>query len=221
MRVALTIDTELRGHPAREDNPARLLDLLADRQVLATFFLQGRWATAYPELARRVVEDGHLLGNHTHWHVPLPLLTDDGIVETVRRAERFLIEGTGADPRPWFRCPYGEGATDERVLQILSQLGYRNIHWDVDGEDWRDGRDVDDLVQTSVRGCLEFGDGARLLAHSWPDAAVKALPRVIDALRAAGAELVRLDELEHGAGVAHRGSAPNAERREHGDGESG
>ncbi len=205
MRAALTIDAELRGHPARDDNPIRLLDLLREQGVRTTFFIQGRWATAHPELARRVANDGHLLGNHTHWHMPLPLLTDDGIVETVRRAEHLLIERAGVDPRPWFRCPYGEGATDDRVLSILSGLGYRNIHWDVDGEDWRDGRDVDDLVQTVVSGTLEFGDGATILAHSWPDATVAALPRVIDALRAAGVELVRLDELDHRTGEPHVG----------------
>jgi len=202
MRVALTIDTESRGHPAREENPARLLDLLAAHRAPAAFFMQGRWATAYPGLARRVVEDGHLLGNHTHWHVPLPLLTDEGIVETVRRAEQLLIECAGADPRPWLRCPYGEGAADERVLSVLAGLGYRDVNWDVDGEDWRDGRDVDDLVETLVAGSLAAGDGAVVLAHSWPDVTVAALPRVIDRLRAAGVELVRLDELEHGVPVA-------------------
>ena len=120
MRVALTIDTEQRGHPAQAGNPVRELDALAAAAVPATFFVQGRWATAYPEVARRIVVDGHLIANHSHWHVPLTLLTDGGIRETVRRAEAAITEETGVDPRPWFRCPYGDGEDDDHVLGLLS-----------------------------------------------------------------------------------------------------
>jgi peptidoglycan-N-acetylglucosamine deacetylase len=195
VRVALTIDTEQRGRPADEGNPARLLDVLAATGTRATFFVQGRWAGASRDLARRIRDDGHLIGNHSYYHAPLNMLTPEGMRSTVERADIVILEVTGVDPRPWFRCPYGEGADDTQVLETLAALGYRNVGWDVDPEDWADGRSVDDVVETIVSGCAAHGDGARVLVHSWPDVTVAALPRVIAELRATGAELVRIDEL--------------------------
>jgi peptidoglycan/xylan/chitin deacetylase (PgdA/CDA1 family) len=154
MRVALTIDTEQRGHPADSDNARRELDGLAAARARASFFVQGRWATAHPGLAARIVADGHLIANHSHWHAPLDLLTDEGIRETVKRAEAALIEATGDDPRPWFRCPYGRGENDRRVLRLLAELGYQNVGWDVDPRDWSDGRTPDDVVHTVVGGAV-------------------------------------------------------------------
>jgi peptidoglycan/xylan/chitin deacetylase (PgdA/CDA1 family) len=196
VRIALTIDTELAGHVSKPGNSTRQLDALAAAGVPATFFVQGRWAGACPQLARRIVADGHLLGNHSYHHAPLAMMTEVGIRHTVQRAEETLTKITGIDPRPWFRCPYGDGEDDPRVLGVLAELGYRNVGWDVAPEDWTDERDADDLVETIVAGAVACGDGARVLLHSWPDVTAATLPRIIARLREAGAELVRVDELE-------------------------
>jgi peptidoglycan/xylan/chitin deacetylase (PgdA/CDA1 family) len=63
-----------------------ILDVLADRRVRSTWFLQGRWVEAHPDLARRVASDGHLVGNHSFYHARLPLLTSAGIRTDVRSA---------------------------------------------------------------------------------------------------------------------------------------
>jgi len=63
-------------------------------------------------------------------------------------------------------------------------------------EDWTDGRDADDLVETIVAGAVAAGGGARVLLHSWPDVTAATLPRVIGRLREAGADLVRVDDLQ-------------------------
>jgi peptidoglycan/xylan/chitin deacetylase (PgdA/CDA1 family) len=190
----LTIDTEQRGRPADPDNPRRLLEALAAAAAPASFFIQGRWAGAYPDLARRIAADGHLIGNHSYYHAPMNLLTDEGIRNSVGRAEEAIVAATGVDPRPWFRCPYGEGEDDARVLALLAELGYRNVTWDFETDDWQTGRDAGALIETVVQGCRDLGDGARVLLHSWPDVTAAALPEMIVCLRAAGAELVRLDD---------------------------
>jgi peptidoglycan/xylan/chitin deacetylase (PgdA/CDA1 family) len=199
MKVALTIDTEQRSRPADTANPRRQLDLLAAEGVRATFFVQGRWASACPDVARRIGEEGHLLGNHTYHHVRLTLMTDQGIRHTVLRAEEVIVQRTRARLRPWFRCPYGDGEDDPRVLATLRDVGYENVGWDVDPKDWRPDRHVDEVVEAVLAGCREAGDGThdevRVLLHSWPDATAAALPGIVAGLRAAGAELVRLDEL--------------------------
>ena len=125
MRVALTIDTEERSRPAGHDNARRQLEVLRREGVRVTSFVQGRWASAHPEVARRIAADGHLVGNHTYHHVPLSLMTDEGIRATVTCAEEVIAARTGVAARPWFRCPYGDGEQDERVLSVLAGLGYR------------------------------------------------------------------------------------------------
>jgi peptidoglycan/xylan/chitin deacetylase (PgdA/CDA1 family) len=194
-RVALTFDTEHWSHPSTPDAQDRVLDALAAAGVRATFFVQGRWAQAYPACARRIADNGHLVGNHSHHHAPMNILTDAGIERDVGQAQAAILETTGIDPRPWFRCPFGSGHDDPRVLAALERSGYRNIHWDVEPDDWRPERTPEDLHRLVVDGARGRGDGAIVLLHSWPPATVAALPGILADLAAAGAEPVRLDEV--------------------------
>lgn len=194
-RIALTFDTEHWSHPSTADVQERILDVLDEAGVRATFFLQGRWATAYPGCARRIADAGHLVGNHSHHHAPMDLLTDAGIERDVRKAQDAIRELAGVDPRPWFRCPFGYGHDDPRVLAALDRAGYRNHHWDVEPDDWRPERTPADVERLVIDGALAHGDGAVVLLHSWPPATIAALPAILAGLAGAGARLVRLDEV--------------------------
>jgi peptidoglycan-N-acetylglucosamine deacetylase len=194
-RIALTFDTEHWSHPSAADVQGRILDVLEGEDVRATFFVQGRWATAYPQCARRIADTGHLVGNHSHHHAPMSLLTDAGIEQDLHEAEEAIRELAGVDPRPWFRCPFGDGHDDPRVLAAIERAGYRNHHWDVEPDDWRPERTAEDLERLVVEGALEHGDGAVVLLHSWPPATIAALPAILTRLRGAGARLARLDEV--------------------------
>ena len=195
-RVALTFDAEHPDRPSAPGVQERLLDLLARDAVASTFFIQGRWAEAYPATARRIAEDGHLVGNHSHYHARMPLLNARGLRADIADAEAAIINATGIDPRPWFRCPFGAGSANERVQRIIRAAGYRHVGWHVAGIDWpveRSGRDVEDQI---VAGCLAHRDGTVVLLHTWPDRTEAAIPGVVRRLRDAGAELVRIDALE-------------------------
>jgi peptidoglycan-N-acetylglucosamine deacetylase len=194
-RVALTFDAEHGDHPTRAAAPGELVGALRRAAVAATFFVQGAWAQAFPRLARRIAADGHLIGSHSHWHAPLDLLTDDGIARDLAEAEDAIRAATGADPRPWFRCPYGAGADDGRVADALERGGYRHRHWDVDPNDWRPGRTAAEVTKDVLAGAAAHGDGAVVLLHVWPAVTAAALPGIVDGLRGAGARLVRLDEV--------------------------
>jgi peptidoglycan/xylan/chitin deacetylase (PgdA/CDA1 family) len=204
-RVALTFDAE---HPDRAHRPRRtdvtdgLLDVLGERGAASTWFLQGRWVEAEPELARRVANEGHLVGNHSFYHARLPLLTDDGLATDIRAAEEVIREMTKADPRPWFRCPFAAGADDPRVLRVLARLGYRDIGADVILDDWEPDRTGPAILVDALRLAGAVGDGAVILFHAWPGGTLDALPELIDGLRERGAELVRIDELERFSGEA-------------------
>jgi peptidoglycan-N-acetylglucosamine deacetylase len=196
-RVALTFDAE---HPSRSHCAAGvqddLLAELARHEVRASFFMQGRWVKAYPRTAQAVARAGHLVGNHSHYHARMPLLSDDGLRVDVSAAEVAIRDVTGADPQPWFRCPFGDGADDPRVLRLLDELGYRDVNWDVDAADWDEERSAKQVRNEVFDGVMTCGDQAIVLLHTWPSTTLQILGNVIDHLRAEGAELVGLDDLD-------------------------
>jgi peptidoglycan/xylan/chitin deacetylase (PgdA/CDA1 family) len=196
MQVALTLDAE---HPSRRHCPPgvqeALLEELARASIRATFFIQGRWAKAYPETARAIAAQGHLIGNHSHYHARLPLLSDQGLRADIVAAQEAIAAITGTDPRPWFRCPFGDGADDPRVQGVLHELGYRDVFWHVDGADWDAERSSAEVQQAVLQGIEEHGDAAIVLFHTWPATTLEIIPAVIGELAATGAEFVAVDAL--------------------------
>ncbi len=173
----------------------RLLDGLARLEVRATFFVQGRWAEAYPDTARRIADEGHLVGNHSHYHARMPLLGARGLRTDIAAGERAIIEATGVDPRPWFRCPFGSGAGDERVQRAVREAGYRHVGWHVWGMDWPADRTPADVEEAVVRWAMAHGDGCVVLLHTWPDRTEGALGGIVERLSAEGATFIRVDLL--------------------------
>jgi len=207
-RVALTFDAEHPDRPARAGNDTRLLDALAKLEVRATFFVQGRWAEAYPSLAKRIATDGHHIGHHSHYHVRMIGLSGHGLKVDIQRGEEAILEATGVDPHPWFRLPFGSGADDRRVLAAIREAGYRHAGWHLAAVDWEPERSAREVAATVVEGALTRGDGAVVLLHSWPDQAVGALPAIVRRLRTEGATFVGIDELPERA--VPRRDAPSA-----------
>jgi len=196
-RVALTFDAE---HPDRPSSPPenvdKILDELGRSDARATFFIQGRWAQARPESVRRIVRDGHLVGNHSFYHARMPLLADEGLREDIRSAEACILEFAGVSPRPWFRCPFGAGHDDERVLAAVRELGYQNVHWHVEVEDWEPWRSGTAIADDVVAGVLGHGDGAVVLLHTWPSGTADGVRAALDGLARLNARFVTVDELE-------------------------
>jgi peptidoglycan/xylan/chitin deacetylase (PgdA/CDA1 family) len=194
--VALTFDAE---HPDRPlcppGNAERVLDTLAETDTRATFFVQGRWARSQPDIARRIADEGHMVAHHSQFHVRMTLLSDEGIRADVVEGARDIIETTGIDPKPWFRCPFGSGHDDRRVLALLSELGYRNVHWDVELDDWEPWRTGPDVERDAVESVLARGDETVLLLHTWPEPTAEALPGIVARLSDAGARFVTVEEL--------------------------
>jgi peptidoglycan-N-acetylglucosamine deacetylase len=197
MRVALTFDAE-HGDFERSDserNPATLLDALARRSVRATFFVQGRWASAYPALVARMAAEGHDVGHHSDHHAPMTLLTDSGVRDDVSWAEERIETAAGRPVDRYFRYPFGRG--DSRVRAIIAGMGYSLLGWTLDSGDWDRTRiaDAAGLVEWAAATDLPR-DPTVMLFHTWPDATGQAMDGVIAALRARGAELVTISDLQ-------------------------
>jgi peptidoglycan/xylan/chitin deacetylase (PgdA/CDA1 family) len=191
--VALTFDA---GSDAGATS--RILDLLAARAATASFGLTGCWVERYPELARRIVDEGHGVINHTQDHLSFTGYSTDTapLSRTERRAqldeaEDVIRTATGADPRPWFRPPYGD--YDEGVLADVSSAGYRYvIMWSIDSLGWQ-GLTPTDVAARTV-AALE--PGAIVLMHVGSASTdVGALPAVLDAVERRGLEPVTIADL--------------------------
>jgi len=196
LRVALTFDAEHHDRPTDAGTSERMLEALERSGVVATFFIQGRWAEAYPETAGAIASAGHLIGNHSHYHARMPLLTDAGLAEDLDEAGRVIVETTGADPRPWFRCPFGAGAEDPRVQSVVTAAGYRHVGWHVGVDDWEPAHDGTSITNGVLEKTLAHGDGAVVLLHAWPRATLAAVPSIVGRLRDRGADFVRIDALD-------------------------
>ena len=199
-RVALTFDAE---HPSRRahrpDGADEIVGVLSRHELRATFFLQGRWASAYPDTAHRIAEEGHLLGNHSNYHAPMTLLSEAGILEDVRRAEERIVDATGIDPKPWFRCPFGDGADRPEVRAALEGLGYRNVSWTIDPLDWEETAAPGAVASDVLADWAASSGNAIVVFHTWGASTTAALNEIVPALRGEGASFVTVSEIVDGA----------------------
>ena len=197
LRVALTFDAEHPDRPGAAAGTAeRIVRELDGAGVRATFFIQSRWAMANPELTQAIAREGHLVGNHSMYHARMSLLSDEGIRTDVSSAAETIVELSGVDPRPWFRCPFGDGRDDGRVTALLEDLGYRNVHWHVELGDWEPDTTAADIARGAVEGSIGHGDGVVVLLHTWPQRTADALPAALRAFNSDGVSFVTIDELE-------------------------
>jgi peptidoglycan/xylan/chitin deacetylase (PgdA/CDA1 family) len=126
--VALTFDAGADWKPAKQ-----ILDALESEKVKCTFFLTGEWVRENPRTTRRIVEEGHEIGNHSWDHPDLTRLSDDQVRDQLDRTESAVKEATGRSSRPYFRPPLG--ARDARVRRIVGEQGYMTIYWTLDSHD--------------------------------------------------------------------------------------
>jgi hypothetical protein len=175
-RVALTF--EAGGEPA--PTPAILASLQAAK-VDATFFLDGRWVEANPELVHAISAQGHELGNHGYRHDDWTTMSSEEIEADLAATER-LVEGlTGRTVKPWARPPFG--AVDERVLEVLARAGYHTVYRDaVDGAHWPGETTAASVHERALRSAHE---GAVVVFHTNRAETPEALPGIIEALVAA------------------------------------
>ncbi len=161
---------------------ATILDVLRDNNVKAIFFITGPYLKSSQELVRRMVEEGHEVGNHTIHHPSLPGLEESDIEEEVLGLDRVFSEKFGKSMR-FLRPPRGEYS--ERSLSITSKLGYRNLFWSFAYEDWYTDRHrgadyAYDIIMRNLH------NGAVLLLHAVSRDNTEALDRIIKDAREKG-----------------------------------
>jgi peptidoglycan/xylan/chitin deacetylase (PgdA/CDA1 family) len=177
------------------ENAKVLLNLLAEYHVEATFFARGNWVKDHPELATKIVKSGHALENHSLTHGHLSTMTDAEIKAEIHRTTDIIREVTGYQPK-LFRPPYGE--YDKRILRILREEGYPyTILWSVDSHDWAEELNGVKITKEYLidRVLENASDNGIVLMHVGGYETVNALPEIIRGLRAAGYELVKVQDI--------------------------
>ncbi|WP_208402039.1 delta-lactam-biosynthetic de-N-acetylase [Halalkalibacterium halodurans] len=170
---------------------AVILDVLKDKQVPATFFVTGHYLETEQELIRRMVGEGHIVGNHSWHHPSLPNVSDERLERELEKVKGKFTEITGIQEMHYLRPPRGEFS--ERSLALSEKLGYTNVFWSMAYKDWE--VDKQKGAQYAYDQIMKrIHPGAVMLLHSVSKGNAEALERVIDDARAEGYEFKSLDD---------------------------
>ncbi|MFC4990713.1 polysaccharide deacetylase family protein [Rubritalea tangerina] len=182
-------------------NPAhtpRLLDMLRRRNVKATFYVIGERAANHPDIIRRIVNEGHEIGNHTWTHRNLKTLSDSQVRWEFDKTRDAIVRASGVQPRT-MRPPYGSMHQSQREW-VFREYGYPTVMWDVDPLDWKKpGPSV--VANRLVKGTR---NGSILLVHDLHGSSVDAMPQAIDTLLRQGYQFVTVSQLIAQKSVAAR-----------------
>ena len=184
-KIALSFDvsgseTEVNG----------ILELLKKYQAEATFFLTGQWISEHPEIVKRILKDGHDVGNHSENHREMTELTREDCEQEIMMVHKKVRELTGMDMN-LFRAPYND--FNHTLLQVTTNLGYYPIEWNIDSHDWKD-YGIAPIVN-EICNSKELKEGSIILCHTDTKFTKKALNKVIGTLQKRGYSFVKVSNL--------------------------
>jgi peptidoglycan-N-acetylglucosamine deacetylase len=178
----------------------RLLEVLARHNVHATFFLIGRYVRQVPEIARQIVEAGHVVGNHTFTHPLLTVKSAAGIREELSACRSALHDAIGGDSQlvsNLFRPPFG--GRRPAVLRVARELGLEPVMWNVTGYDWNapPAAEIGRKVAKQIRGgdVILLHDGGHKLMGADRSQTVSATDHLIERYKSEGYEFVTIPEM--------------------------
>lgn len=186
-QITLTFDM---GYEKEGFTP-RILDTLKKYNVKASFFVTTNWIEKNPEIAKRLIREGHILGNHTVRHKSLPTLSDEEVRQEITGWEEVAKQIAGYEIKhKYMRPPMGEYS--ERTLKITKELGYRTTFWSVAIKDWLPMGGPGEAVQGTVS---QLHDGAVILLHGNSEDSVGGLDQIIATIREKGYKIVPIWEI--------------------------
>lgn len=182
--IAMTFD----DGPSATLTP-KLLDMLKERGIKATFFMVGQCVVEYPDIVKRMVAEGHEVANHSWNHTALNKIGADGLRKQMVATNDAIEKACGVRPVV-MRPPYG--ATNAAVNKKINEdYGMKVILWSVDPLDWKYRNSAH--VQSEILKATQ--PGAIILSHDIHATTVAAMPATLDALLAKGYKFVTVSEL--------------------------
>jgi peptidoglycan-N-acetylglucosamine deacetylase len=185
----------------------KMLDVLKEYHAPATFFVIGNMASRYPSILKRMYREGHEIGNHSFTHPNVDDISKRTMELELNATERLFEAKLGVKPL-YFRPPYSidqdpEIDDDVRPLEVVQNMGYIMVGAKLDDHDWEPGKSADQIVQgilDNLPPCAQTAQacGNIILLHDGGGSraeSVKALPRIIEGVRARGFEIVPVSAL--------------------------
>ena len=170
----------------------KILDVLKEKGVSATFFITSHYLNTADEQVKRMIEEGHTIGNHTVNHKCMPEITDEEIEQEVMKLHQAVYEKYNYEMR-YIRPPKGEFS--ERTLKKCEDLGYKTVMWSFAYCDWDENKQP--TIEEGKKKIVDnFHPGEIILLHSNSKTNSEILADIIDEARNQGYEFKTLDEFE-------------------------
>ncbi|MBQ9869283.1 MAG: polysaccharide deacetylase family protein [Ruminococcus sp.] len=163
---------------------AKILDTLKEKKVRAVFFLLKDYAEKNPDLVKRMIDEGHIIGNHSVHHYSMPTLDDNTCISEIMDMHKYVKDTFGCDME-LFRPPMGEFS--EASLALTGDCGYKTMMWSFAYADW-DTKNQPDPAASEKKLVNAAHEGAIYLLHSVSKTNAEILGSVIDGIRAKGFE---------------------------------
>lgn len=155
----------------------KILDILKEKKVTATFYVTLDYVKSSPELVQRMINEGHEVGNHSCTHPSLPDTSDDMVFEEIQGLETYISDNFGGYKTVTMRPPRGEFSV--RTLRIAKNMGYDTVLWSFAYNDWNTDAQPDrDTAYRRITSATH--NGAVYLLHAVSETNTAILPDVID-----------------------------------------
>ncbi len=167
-----------------------ILDTLKAKNVKAAFFCTLDYIKKNPQIVRRMIDEGHIVGNHSASHPSFPKLTRINMAKEIYEVEKYLKDNFNYFS-PYFRFPSGEHS--ENALELVSSMGYKSIFWSAAHKDWETANQP--TTQAAVETVTSrYHNGAVILLHAVSKANTDGLAQMIDIAAQQGYTFKSLDE---------------------------
>ena len=171
---------------------AQILDTLKANGVTAAFFITGHYLNTQEDLVKRMIDEGHIVGNHTVNHPSMPDLENDKLKEEITKLHMAVYEKFGYEMK-YLRPPKGEFS--ERTLHITKSLGYTTVMWSFAYDDWDENKQGrEDYAKEKILSNLH--NGAVILLHANSKDNCNILDKVIKEIKKEGYQFKTLDEFK-------------------------
>ena len=172
---------------------AQILDVLKKHNVPAAFFLVGNYLEQQPDLVRRMVSEGHIVGNHTMHHPDMSKISDpDAFAKELRDLENLYRDITGEEMLKLYRPP--QGIYSQENLEMAQKLGYKTVFWSLAYADW-DNKNQPSHETAMKKLTTRVHNGAVILLHSTSKTNAEILDRLLTEYNEMGYRFAPLTEL--------------------------
>jgi peptidoglycan-N-acetylmuramic acid deacetylase len=171
---------------------AKILDVLKEKKVPACFFVTGHYVKDQPELMKRMVQEGHIIGNHSWSHPDMSTISPERIRTELDKVKAETAALTGQTQMAYMRAP--RGVFNDRMLAVARDMGYTNVFWSIAYKDW-EPKEQRGWKYAYDKVVAQLHPGAVILLHAVSSDNAGAMAAIIDEARRQGYEFKSLDQL--------------------------